>query len=154
MNGKRTILWLTPFWSDGLGESFIWAANGLIAYTNRDGKATLFTRDGAGRLLGVTNANREVIALAYAALNQVTDLWDGRTNHTVWSYDNYGRVATKVDARGSSVATYSYARTANSPTAGHPRPATPPTGMTESAISGPSPTRNPASATSMTPSIG
>ncbi|MGA2660497.1 MAG: hypothetical protein ABSH34_23605, partial [Verrucomicrobiota bacterium] len=70
-------------WSDGIGESFVWAANGLIAYTNRNGQGTLFTRDGAGRLLGVTNANREVIALAYAALNQVTDLWDGRTNHTV-----------------------------------------------------------------------
>ncbi len=95
-------------WSDGIAESFVWATNGIIAYTNRNGKATLFTRDGAGRLLGVTNANQEVAALAYGALNQVTDLWDGRTNHTGWSYNNYGWLATKMDARGSTVATYLY----------------------------------------------
>ncbi len=90
-------------WQDGKGEGFGWATNGLAAYTNRNGKATRFTRDGAGRLTGVTNADLEITALRYNSLNQVTDLWDGRTNHTGWSYNEYGWLYSKVDAQSRDV---------------------------------------------------
>ena len=90
-------------WSDGIGEAFVYSTNGLIAYTNRDGRGTLFTRDGAERLLGATNANLETTAFAYNAVSDLTELWDGRTNHTGWAYNEYGWLTNKVDARGLSV---------------------------------------------------
>ena len=39
-------------WPDGIGESYGYSTNGLIAYTNRDQKVTRYVRDGAGRLDG------------------------------------------------------------------------------------------------------
>jgi YD repeat-containing protein len=48
-------------WTDGISEGWLFATNGLIAFTNRDGKVTLYGRDGAGCLVSVTNANREVV---------------------------------------------------------------------------------------------
>ena len=94
-------------WPDGIGEGFGWATNGLVAYTNRNQKVTGFTRDGAGRLTYVTNANQEVTQVGYNALGQVTDLWDGRrTNHTVWHYDQYGWLSNKVDALGHEILRY------------------------------------------------
>ena len=94
-------------WPDNVSEGFGWATNGLVAYTNRNGKVTRFTRDAAGRLAGVTNANLEITALGYNALNELTDLWDGRTNHTVWHYDKYGWLSNKVDALTHEVVRYS-----------------------------------------------
>jgi RHS repeat-associated protein len=94
------------FGPDGIGEGLGWSTNGLVAYTNRNGKVTRFARDAAGRLTGVTNANLEVTSVAYNARNQVTDLWDGRTNHTAWHYDAYGRLTNKVDALGHEVFRY------------------------------------------------
>jgi RHS repeat-associated protein len=88
------------FWPDGVGEGFGWETNGLVAYTNRNGKVTRFARDGAGRLTAVTNANQEIMRVAYNALNEVTELWDGRTNHTGWTYNEFGQLATKADAFG------------------------------------------------------
>ena len=79
-----------------------------MAYTNRNGKATHLTRDGAGRLTGVTNANQEITLLGYNALSQVADLWDGRTNHTTWHYNQYGWLSNKVDALSREVLRYSY----------------------------------------------
>jgi RHS repeat-associated protein len=96
------------FWPDSIGEGFGWATNGLMAYTNRNGKATHLTRDGAGRLTGVTNANQEITLLGYNALSQVADLWDGRTNHTTWHYNQYGWLSNKVDALSREVLRYSY----------------------------------------------
>jgi RHS repeat-associated protein len=85
-------------WPDGIGEGFGWATNGLVAYTNRNQKVTLLTRDSAGRLTSVTNANLEVARVTYNSLNQVTDLWDGRTNHTGWGFNEFGWLMSKTDA--------------------------------------------------------
>lgn len=90
-------------WPDGVGEGFGYAASGLVAYTNRNGKITRLSRDAGGRLTGVTNANQEVIQVGYNALNQVTDLWDGRNSQTVWHYNQYGWLTNKVDALGHEV---------------------------------------------------
>ena len=91
------------FWPDGIGEGFGWSTNGLVAYTNRNQKVTWFLRDGAGRLTTHTNANLEVIQLAYNALNELTDLWDGRGNHTGWNYNEYGWLMSKTNALGQAV---------------------------------------------------
>jgi RHS repeat-associated protein len=91
---------------DGFGEGFGYATNGLVAYTNRDGKITRMARDNAGRLIGLTNANNEVIAFTNNALDEMTDLWDGRTNHTTWHFNQYGWLTNKVDALGREVFRY------------------------------------------------
>lgn len=96
------------YWPDGIGEGFGWSTNGLVAYTNRNGKVTRYGRDEAGRLTAVTNANQEVTRVAYNSLDAVTDLWDGRTNHTVWHYNQYGWLSNKVDALGREVLRYTY----------------------------------------------
>ncbi len=36
----------------------------------------------------------------------MTDLWDGRTNHTGWNYNEYGRLVSKVDALDYEVLRY------------------------------------------------
>ncbi|HEV2208624.1 MAG TPA: hypothetical protein VG167_07600, partial [Verrucomicrobiae bacterium] len=93
-------------WQDNFSESFGYSAQGLIAYTNRDGKWTLFSRDNAGRLAGVTNANGEISAFQYNALDELSDLYDGRTNHTVWHYNQYGWLTNKVDALNREIVRY------------------------------------------------
>src|SRR5207302_7261017 len=69
---------LTRLWPGGGVEGFLWATNGLLAYTNQDGHVTWTARDTAGQIIGVTNANNEIIAAARNALGKVSDLWDGR----------------------------------------------------------------------------
>jgi RHS repeat-associated protein len=95
-------------WPDAIGEGYGYSAAGLIAYTNRDGKATFYTRDGAGRLTGVTNANFEVTRMVYDSLDHVTDLWDGNTNHTQWRYNEYGWPTNKQDGLGRPAFRYLY----------------------------------------------
>jgi RHS repeat-associated protein len=92
-----TRTWLSGGTPAGI-EGFLWRSNGLAAWTNQNSKVTCYLRDGAGRPLYVTNANQEVIQLAWNALNELTDLWDGRTNHTGWGYDEYGWLTNQVDA--------------------------------------------------------
>jgi RHS repeat-associated protein len=101
-------LTLRTWAADGISESFVWATNGLVAYTNRDQKVTLFARDTAGRVAAVTNANMEVTMFAYNSLSQLTDLWDGRVNHTGWSYNQYGWLTNKTDARSDTAFAYAY----------------------------------------------
>jgi len=38
----------------------------------------------------VMNANQEATRFGYDSLNHVTDLWDGKNNHTIWQYNEYG----------------------------------------------------------------
>jgi RHS repeat-associated protein len=90
-------------WADGIGEGFGWSTNGLVAYTNRNGKVTHLARDGAGRLTGVTNANQEVTQFGYNALNEMSSLTDGRTNRTTWNFDGYGWLINRVDALSHEV---------------------------------------------------
>jgi len=95
-------------WPGGGVERFVWAVTGLAAYTNQNQRATLYTRDEAGRLLGVTNANLEVNAFAYNGFGQLTNLWDGRTNSTQWTYNEFGWLINKVDALGRQVLRLDY----------------------------------------------
>jgi RHS repeat-associated protein len=102
LNQLLTRTWLSGGTPAGV-EGFLWSTNGLRAYTNQNGKVTWWLRDGAGRPLYVTNANQEVIQLAWNALNELTDLWDGRTNHTGWDYNEYGWLTNQVDAQSHVV---------------------------------------------------
>ena len=94
------------FLPDGIGEGFGWSTNGIVAYTNRDQKVTRFTRDAAGRVTYATNANLEVTHLSYNALNELTDLWDGRTSHAGWNYNQYGLLISETNALGQAVVVY------------------------------------------------
>jgi RHS repeat-associated protein len=87
----------------GVVEGFLWSTNGLLAYTNQDQQVTWFNRDSAFRLLSVTNAKLEVVWLNYNSLNEVTGLWDGNSNHTVFGFNEYGWLTNKVNGLGREV---------------------------------------------------
>ena len=95
-------------WSDQISEGFGYSTKGLIAYTNRDGKATYFNLDNGGRIIGVTNANHEITRLYYDSLNHITALWDANTNQTQWLYNEYGWLTNKVDGLGRNAFQYNY----------------------------------------------
>jgi RHS repeat-associated protein len=100
---------LTRTWlADAVSESFGYATNGLIAYTNRDGKTTYYGRDTAGRLTSLTNANTNVTQFGYNALDEITNLVDGLTHSTVWHYNQFGWVTNKVDALTNVAFVYAY----------------------------------------------
>jgi RHS repeat-associated protein len=103
---KRT--WLGSAGIPAGTESFGYVNGFLMASTNRDNQRTLFGRDGAGRITAVTNANNEVVRAAYDSLNSVMDLWDGKTNHTTWNYNEYGWLTNKVDGLGRTAFRYAY----------------------------------------------
>jgi len=84
-------------WPSNITEGFGYASNGLVAYTNRDQKVTLFGRDNAGRLIAVTNANQEITRFGYDAADHVTSLVDGLTHSTTWQYNQYGWLTQKYD---------------------------------------------------------
>ncbi len=84
--------------SGGGTMGLLWNTNGLLAYTNQNQKVTWFNRDAAGRVLSVTNAKQEVVWLNYNSLNEVTDLWDGNSNHTTWAFNQYGWLMGKTNA--------------------------------------------------------
>ena len=95
-------------WPDGFSESYGYSAAGLIAYTNRAGKSTLYGRDGAGRLTSVTNANLEVTQFGYDSLNNVVSLIDGLQHQTTWHYNEYGWLTNKVDGLNRIAFRYAY----------------------------------------------
>jgi YD repeat-containing protein len=95
-------------WADTASERYGYSAAGLIAYTNRDGFHTFYTRDAASRLMAVTNANREVIRFSYDSMNNVTSLIDGTSNQTRWQYNQYGWLTNKMDGLGRTDFNYAY----------------------------------------------
>ena len=95
-------------WPDGIGESYGYSTNGLVAYTNRDQKVTLYGRDGAGRLTSVTNANTEVTQFSYDSLNNVISLIDGLQHQTTWQYNEYGWLTNKIDGLTRNAFRYAY----------------------------------------------
>jgi RHS repeat-associated protein len=99
---------LTRKWADGIGEGFGYSAAGMIAYTNRDGRATHYGLDTAGRISAVTNANLEVIQVAYDSLDNVTSLIDGLNHTNNWQYNQYGWLTNKVDGLGRNAFRFSY----------------------------------------------
>jgi RHS repeat-associated protein len=95
-------------WPDGISESFAYSTNGLIAYTNRNGKLTIYGRDGAGRMTSIVNANLETMKFAFDSLDNVTSMWDGNTNQTRWQYNEYGWLTNKLDGLNRVVFRNSY----------------------------------------------
>jgi RHS repeat-associated protein len=104
---NRTVVRTWP--SGGGFEGFLWSTNGLLAYTNQDLRVTWFSRDGAGRVTAIVNANGETNQFSYDALGHVTNLVDGlNRSPTVWHYNEYGWLTNKVDALGHEVFHYIY----------------------------------------------
>jgi RHS repeat-associated protein len=99
---------LTRKWPDGIGEGFGYSAAGMIAYTNRDGKATHYVLDTAGRITAVTNANLEAIQVAYDSLDNVTSLIDGLNHTNTWQYNQYGWLTNKVDGLNRNAFRFAY----------------------------------------------
>jgi RHS repeat-associated protein len=95
-------------WPDGISEGYGFSAAGLVAYTNRDQKVTLYGRDGAGRLTAVTNANSEITQFGYDSLDNVISLIDGLGHTTSWQYNQYGWLTNKVDGLGRTAFQYAY----------------------------------------------
>ena len=99
---------LTRTWPDGIGEGFGYSTNGLIAYTNRDQKATHYGLDSAGRVTSLTNANQEVVQLGYDSLDDVISLVDGLNHTTTRQYNQYGWLTNKVDGLGRNAFQFTY----------------------------------------------
>jgi len=99
---------LTRTWPDSIGEGFGYSASGLIAYTNRDHRVTLYGLDAAGRLTSVTNANQEITRFSYDSLDHVISMLDGLQHTTTWNYNEYGWLTNKVDGDGRQVFKYVY----------------------------------------------
>jgi RHS repeat-associated protein len=99
---------LKQTWPDGISEGYGYDSTGLIAFTNRDRRATHYSRDASGRLLAETNANLEVTKYGYNSASQLTDLWDGNTNHVQWQVNQYGWLTNKINGLSNSVLHYAY----------------------------------------------
>ncbi len=95
-------------WSDSVSEGYGYSAAGLVAYTNRDQKVTIYGRDAAGRLTSVTNANTEVTQIGYDSLDNVTVLIDGLLHQTTWQYNEYGWLTNKLDGLTRNAIRYGY----------------------------------------------
>ena len=93
---------------DGQSEAFGYSAQGLVAYTNRDGRVTLYGRDAAGRLTSVTNANLEVNLWTYDSLDHPLTLTDGLQHVRTWQYNEYGWLTSQLDGNGDNVVRYAY----------------------------------------------
>ena len=99
---------LVRSWPSNITESFGFASNGLVAYTNRDQQVTHFGRDAAGRLTAITNANTEVTQLGYDAAGDLTSLVDGLSRTNLWHYNQFGWLTNKTDAAGHQSLALSY----------------------------------------------
>ena len=99
---------LSRVWTDGIGEGFGYNAQGLSAYTNRDGKVTRYGRDAARRLLAETNANLEVTQFGYNPASEIVNLIDGLNHQTTWQYNPYGWLTNKVDGLNRNAFRYAY----------------------------------------------
>jgi RHS repeat-associated protein len=95
-------------WADNLGEGYGYSAAGLVAYTNRDGKVTIFGLDAAGRRTAETNANQEVTKFAYDSLDNIISLIDGLNHSTTWQYNQFGWLTNKIDALNRNAFRYLY----------------------------------------------
>jgi len=99
---------LKQAWPDNISETYGYDERGLLAYTNRNQKVTLFGHDAAGRLTFVTNANQEITQYKYDSMDNLTNLVDGMGHKTTWVYDLYGRLSSKTNDLGSNTVTYGY----------------------------------------------
>jgi RHS repeat-associated protein len=94
---------LSRVWPDNIAESLGYSERGLVAYTNRDGKVTLYGLDVAGRRTSVTNANQEVTRFGYNPANKIISLIDGLQHQRTWQRSEYGRTTNKLDGLNRTV---------------------------------------------------
>ncbi len=100
---------LSRVWAaDGISETFVYATNGLLLYTNRDNQPTQYGRDAAMRLTSETNALSQVTQFAYDAANDVTNLLDALSHKTSWIFNQYGWLTSKLDNNSNSIVKYTY----------------------------------------------
>jgi RHS repeat-associated protein len=81
------------------------AAHRPLTYTDAAGQTTHFAYNGAGQVTQVTDALGHVTAYSYNALGYLTTIVNanGKTAAS-FTYDNFGRVATRTDSEGWTVA--------------------------------------------------
>lgn len=96
---------LTRSWTGGGTESFGYATNGLVAYTNQDSQWTHFGRDGAERPTAMTNVVQTTL-LGWNGLDELSSLTDGLNHTTSWGYNQYGWIIGKTNTFGTAVITY------------------------------------------------
>ncbi|WP_374090157.1 RHS repeat-associated core domain-containing protein [Methylomicrobium lacus] len=79
-----------------------------LSYTDAAGQTTSYSYNSAGQLTQVTDALNHVTTLAYDPLGYLTTVTnaDGKTQAS-FTYDAYGRVATRTDSEGYTLA-YNY----------------------------------------------
>ncbi len=88
-------------------ENFGYATNGLIAYTNQDGQWTHFGRDGASRLIALTNAVLTNL-FGYDGLDDLISLTDGLSQKTTWGFNQYGWLTSKTNNLNVNIINYTY----------------------------------------------
>ncbi|HTB84466.1 MAG TPA: RHS repeat-associated core domain-containing protein [Candidatus Sulfotelmatobacter sp.] len=99
---------LTRTWPDGIGEGYGYTAQGMVSYTNRDQRVTLYGRNAAGWLMAVTNANGEADQVTRDPAGDMLTLLDGLNHQTQWQLNQYGWVTNKIDALGRNAFQYTY----------------------------------------------
>jgi RHS repeat-associated protein len=92
-------------WVGGGNESFAYANNGLVAYTNQDSQWTHFGRDGAERLIsGITAVQTNLFT--WNGLDELASIVDGLNHTTAWNYNQYGWLLNKVNTLGTNMIVY------------------------------------------------
>jgi RHS repeat-associated protein len=91
-------------------ETYGYTANyaGPTSYINQVNDTTTWTYDAAQRKTGETVVGIATTTFIYNGADDLTELRDGKTQKTTWSYDSYGRTAAKYDDKGTNVLAYLY----------------------------------------------
>jgi RHS repeat-associated protein len=98
----------TRLYPDGGMEEFGYSPRGLVAYTNQLNLTNFYGYDAASRKTAETNANGEILRYTNNAAGDLLSLTDGKNQTTLWNYDTYGRVTSKLDQTGTEVLSYNY----------------------------------------------
>src|SRR5262249_18527669 len=64
--------------------------------------------DAAGRKTGEVGLGTYTNSFAYGPSEELLNLVDGKDQVTTWVYDDYGRVAVKLDQAGAEILRYAY----------------------------------------------
>jgi len=94
---------LSRKYPDGGTELYAYSPNGLVAYTNQIGRATLYGYDAERRETSETNSNNHVTYFSHDGIGDLLAITNGNNNVTTWNYDIYGRVTNKQDNLGTNI---------------------------------------------------
>ncbi len=101
---------LSRAYPDGGAEHFGYTTNvaGPTSYANQVNNTFSYAYDSAGRKTNEVCTGISTTSFFYDASGNLTALLDGNNHPTYWSYDQYSRVTSKVDALGTTVFAYQY----------------------------------------------